>query len=85
MSVITDIYGDCPYSEAGYGFIKGIANAKYDTQKDIYYDFFNQLDSAVISMDASKDKVSSDLIYGGDLAKWKKLANSLRLDRKSVV
>ena len=79
MSVITDIYGDCPYSEAGYGFIKGIANAKYDKQKDIYDDFFDKLDNAVKNIDASKDKVSGDVIYGGDMAKWKKLANSLRL------
>ena len=79
MSVITDVYGDCPYSEAGQGYIKGIANAKYDSQKDIYYDFFDKLDSASMEIDATKDKVSGDVIYGGDMAKWKKLANSLRL------
>ncbi len=79
MSVITDVYGDCPYSEAGQGYIKGIANAKYDSQKDIYYDFFDKLDSASMEIDAAKDKVSGDVIYGGDMAKWKKLANSLRL------
>jgi len=79
MSVITDIYGDCPYTEAGLGFIKGISNAKYDKQKDIYYDFFNQLDSADRELYAANDKVTGDVIYNGDVAKWKKLANSLRL------
>lgn len=79
MSVITDIYGDCPYTEAGLGFIKGISNAKYDEQKDIYYDFFNQLDSADRELYAANDKVTGDVIYNGDVAKWKKLANSLRL------
>ena len=79
MSLITDIYGDCPYTEAGLGFIKGISNAKYDEQKDIYYDFFNQLDSADRELYAANDKVPGDVIYNGDVAKWKKLANSLRL------
>ncbi|GJG36454.1 SusD/RagB family nutrient-binding outer membrane lipoprotein [Prevotella lacticifex] len=79
MSLITDIYGDCPYTEAGLGFIKGISNAKYDEQKDIYYDFFNQLDSADRELNAANDKVTGDVIYNGDVAKWKKLANSLRL------
>lgn len=79
MSLITDIYGDCPYTEAGLGFIKGISNAKYDEQKDIYYDFFNQLDSADRELYAANDKVTGDVIYNGDVAKWKKLANSLRL------
>ena len=79
MSLITDIYGDCPYTEAGLGFIKGISNAKYDEQKDIYYDFFSQLDSADRELYAANDKVTGDVIYNGDVAKWKKLANSLRL------
>lgn len=79
MSIITDTYGDCPYTEAGRGFTDGIANPKYDTQKDIYYDFFAQLDSAVSEFDASKAKIQSDVIYDGDIAQWKKLANSLRL------
>ena len=79
MSLITDIYGDCPYTEAGLGFIKGISNAKYDEQKNIYYDFFNQLDSADRELYAANDKVTGDVIYNGDVAKWKKLANSLRL------
>lgn len=79
MSIITDIYGDCPYTEAGLGFIKGISNAKYDEQKDIYYDFFNQLDSADRELNAANDRVTGDVIYNGDVAKWKKLTNSLRL------
>ncbi|MGI6242402.1 MAG: SusD/RagB family nutrient-binding outer membrane lipoprotein [Prevotella sp.] len=79
MSLITDTYGDVPYSEAGLGFIKGIANPKYDTQESIYYDFFNKLDTASMQLDASADELSGDVIYAGDVAKWKKLANSLRL------
>jgi len=79
MSIITDIYGDVPYSEAGKGFISGISNPKYDTQESIYNDFFLELDSAASKFDATKDKITGDVIYNGDVNKWKKLANSLRL------
>lgn len=79
MSIITDIYGDCPYSEAGLGYIDGIANPKYDKQEDIYADFFLKLDEAVKTLDAKNDRVTGDLIYGGSIAQWKRLANSLRL------
>lgn len=79
MSIITDTYGDVPYSEAGLGFIKGIATPKFDTQESIYYDFFNKLDTASMQLNASADKLTGDVIYAGDISKWKKLANSLRL------
>ncbi|BCS85793.1 hypothetical protein prwr041_16860 [Prevotella herbatica] len=79
MSVITDTYGNVPYSEAGLGFYNGITNPKFDLQKDIYADFFQQLDSATTMLNAAGDKISGDVIYKGDVTKWKKLANSLRL------
>jgi hypothetical protein len=79
MSIITDIYGDVPYSEAGKGFLEGKFNPRYDTQEEIYNDFFLELNTAVANFDASKDKITGDVIYKGDIAKWKKLGNSLRL------
>ena len=79
MSIITDTYGNVPYSEAGLGFYGGITNPKFDLQKDIYTDFFQQLDSATTTLNAAGDKIIGDVIYKGDVAKWKKLANSLRL------
>ena len=79
MSILTDIYGDIPYSEAGRGYIDGISKPQYDTQESIYYSFFTELKTAVTQMDASKDKISGDLIFKGDVSKWKKFANSLRL------
>ena len=79
MSIITDIYGDVPYSEAGKGYIEGISNPKYDTQESIYNNFFIELKSAAMQMDVNKDKITGDIIFKGDIGKWKKLANSLRL------
>ena len=66
MSVITDIYGDVPYSEAGKGFLEGKFTPRYDTQEEIYNDFFLELSSAVASFDASKDRITGDVIYKGD-------------------
>ncbi|WP_300724566.1 SusD/RagB family nutrient-binding outer membrane lipoprotein [uncultured Bacteroides sp.] len=79
MSIITDTYGDVPYSEAGKGFLEGIYNPAYEKQEDIYNKFFIELEEAINALDATKDKVTGDVIYQGDIAKWKKLANSLRL------
>lgn len=79
LSVITDIYGDAPYSEAGLGYLKEIYNPKYDTQEDIYNDFFTELKDAASALNAANDRITGDVIYNGDVAKWIKLANSLRL------
>lgn len=79
MSIITDTYGDAPFSEAGLGFLEGKFNPKYDKQEDIYNAFFLELEDAVNKIDPTKDKVTGDLIYAGDATKWQQLANSLRL------
>lgn len=79
MSVITDIHGDVPCSEAGKGFLEEKFTPRYDTQEEIYNDFFTELKTAGNNMDASKDKITGDVIFNGDISKWKKLANSLRM------
>ncbi|MDR2065508.1 MAG: SusD/RagB family nutrient-binding outer membrane lipoprotein [Prevotellaceae bacterium] len=77
MLRLTDYLGDIPYSEAGNA---DGTNPKYDLQKDIYYNMFEELADAQSKLDPNADKLGSyDLIYGGDVAKWKKFANSLRL------
>ena len=79
ISIITDIYGDVPCKEAGMGFLQGIFNPRYDTQEEIYHSFFQDLTAAVEALDPAKDAITGDVIYGGNILKWKKLANSLRL------
>ncbi|MFT4072911.1 MAG: SusD/RagB family nutrient-binding outer membrane lipoprotein [Dysgonamonadaceae bacterium] len=79
MSIITDIYGDVPFSEAGKGFLEEKFTPRYDTQEEIYNDFFLELKGAVDSLDASKDRITGDVIYKGNIAKWKQFGNSLRL------
>lgn len=75
---LTDYYGDIPYFEAGKA-AQGTFKPKYDTQKDIYKDFLKELDEAVKQFDASKPSLTGDLYYGGDINKWKRYGNSLRL------
>ncbi|GGK30226.1 hypothetical protein GCM10007962_25610 [Yeosuana aromativorans] len=81
FSRITDVYGDIPYSEAGKGFIEGIRFPKYDKQSDIYADMLATLESSANTLGSggSSSYGSADLLFGGDVAKWKKFANSLML------
>lgn len=79
ISLITDVYGDAPCSEAGLGYIDEKFNPRYDTQEEIYSWFFKELKEAGAALNQSGDKISGDVIYKGDVTKWKKLANSLRL------
>lgn len=77
----TDLFGDIPYFEAGQGNLE----PAYDSQKDIYYDLFKELKEAAESLKNNQSDPlqngygTSDLIYDGDLGKWIKLANSIRL------
>jgi len=72
---MVDFYGDIPYFNAG----DPTKPEKYDNQKDIYYDFFTELSDAVAKIDASVSYNSNDIIYAGNIAQWKKFANTLRL------
>jgi len=77
---LTDLYGDIPYSEAGKGFTEGIPQPKYDAQSFIYPDMLARLEAAATGLDDSKPSFGNgDLIYGGDVDQWRKLANSMML------
>jgi hypothetical protein len=73
--VITDSWGDVPYSDA----LKGLdaIQPKYDTQEDIYKGILATLTSAQTELDGSS--LAGDIIYGGDIASWKRAANSIKL------
>lgn len=79
----TDTFGMIPYSEAG---VEGNLTPKYDNQKDIYVGVIADLDEAMalIGSDTKtgngvNDIGVNDIYCGGDLQKWKKLANTLKL------
>jgi hypothetical protein len=77
--LVTDTYGDIPYAQAGLGFIEATAFPEYDTQENIYSDILNELDAASTALSSSKDAVSLDVLYGGNIDQWKRLGNSLLL------
>ncbi|MBC7920647.1 MAG: SusD/RagB family nutrient-binding outer membrane lipoprotein [Ferruginibacter sp.] len=78
FSVLTDAYGDVPYSEAVRGK-EVLYFPKYDKQEDIYNGILKELGDANNLLDPANETVSGDILFNGDVAKWKKLANSLRL------
>lgn len=81
FSRITDLWGDIPYSEALKGNSELHYSPKYDLQKDIYPDLLSTLKTAAESLttDLATFKPEADLIYNGDVTKWRAFANALRL------
>lgn len=77
--ILTDSYGDIPYTEAGVGFIDQNFFPVYDAQENIYPSIIQELGSAASALSESGTIETADVLYGGDLALWKKFANSLIL------
>lgn len=79
---ITDSYGDVPYAEAGKGHLEGVVFPKYDKQEAIYTGpngILEELATASAALDAAKPRATRDVLYGGDVARWRRLGNSLLL------
>ncbi len=76
---LVDTFGDIPYSEALQG--KEELTPAYDDAKTIYLDLITRLNAAIYTLNNSSSSPFStaDVIYGGDLSSWLKLANSLKL------
>ena len=82
MQMMADTWGDIPYSEAFKGDdpVNPIPTPKYDKLVDIYASFAKELKDAVDMIDVNGvGFTSGDVVFGGDMAKWKKFGNSLRL------
>lgn len=87
VSMLTDLWGDVPYSQAGRGL--KFPTPRFDKQEDIYQgkpaDSIQSLFDLVKEGMADLDKTSllkptkDDIVYGGDLAKWKRMGNTLLL------
>ena len=77
FSVITDLFGDIPFSQA----LQGRANITpvYDKQEDIYPALITMIDEGIAALTAATETISGDIVYGGNVTKWKKYGNSLKL------
>jgi hypothetical protein len=81
FSVVTDTWGDVPYFEAGQGFVN--RTPSYDRQEDIYTaegGLLDKLDEAIALIDGESALTAGkeDLIYGGNMALWRKAAFGLK-------
>ncbi len=81
--IITDLWGDAPFSEALQGEA-GNLKPVYDSQKDIYTGILAYLETANTLLSKSQSEYqeinsTQDVVYSGSVAKWRKFANSLAL------
>ena len=79
MHRVTDTYGPIPYSKIGQN---GEINVPYDSQEDVYKKMFEELNAAIETLASNRTNnfsASADVIYGGNVEKWIKFANSLKL------
>ena len=71
---LTDYFGDIPYTQALTGEVKPV----YDSQQTVYNGLFKELDEAVKQFDGGV-AAKGDILFSGNITRWKKFANSLRL------
>ena len=86
FGLITDLWGDAPYSSSLKGELGGEANLKpvYDDQREIYLGILADLEEANSLLSGDQGDYSDiipaqDVYYDGNVAKWRKFANSLAL------
>ena len=72
------LWGDIPFTEAANGEVNW---PKFDKQQDVLNGCLTLIDEALAMMDTNTSGISApnDLYYGGDMVKWKKFGNSLKL------
>lgn len=78
MLLLTDLYGNIPFTEALQGAVN-IAPV-YDSQATVYNGCLALLDEAMVLLNPANGDLDSsqDIVYGGDVAKWRKFAASLK-------
>ncbi|MBF2709708.1 SusD/RagB family nutrient-binding outer membrane lipoprotein [Flavobacterium soyangense] len=77
--VLTDFYGSVPYKEANN---ISILNPKYDSGEEIYDTMITDLNLALskdLTTSVGEVPATDDLVFKGDLSKWTKLANTMKL------
>ncbi|EON76452.1 hypothetical protein ADIS_2902 [Lunatimonas lonarensis] len=75
---VTDIWVNVPYSQAFNP--AEFPNPQYDRQQDIYAGLAVEIDAALAKITVGTSSFSSgDIFYGGDMAKWRRFGNSLKV------
>lgn len=77
---LTDLYGDVPYSQTALGADAVNSKPVFDSQESIYKSLIAGIDAAMAQLNATDASYgSADFYYKGDVAKWKRYANSIKL------
>lgn len=80
FQLMTDIWGPVPFKQALQGRTAGNFTPEYTAQEEIYPALLDSLTAASQMIDASSPTLASgDIMYGGDMMKWKKFANALKM------
>ncbi len=78
LHTATDIWGDIPFSEATLGTEN--SSPRFDSQEAVYAGLLSELSAAVDQIDPTAPGFTSgDVIYNGNMDRWQKLGNSLKL------
>ena len=80
LQLMTDAYGDIPYDEAGRAD-EGYEFPHFEHQQNEKKKMLDDLDTAneLLKNLSSGTSIDNDILYDGDLQKWRKLANTLRV------
>lgn len=76
---LTDLYGPIPFRDASNAKLKGIAKPKYEKQEDVYKGILDDLEQANQLLGSSSEAVSGDILYNGNIMRWKEFADGLML------
>ena len=79
FSVVTDIWGAIPYTQALAGATEGNLAPAYTSQAEVYAGILANLKAAGEQLDPAGLPIEKDILFGSDILMWKKFANSLRL------
>ncbi len=79
FSIMVDLWGNIPYSEALQG--NAIIAPRFDNDREIYESLFELIDEGIADLARGGGLVAGadDIIYGGDLGKWRRFAKTLKL------
>ncbi len=79
FDLITDAYGDVPYSQAAKGYNGAITTPVYDPQKNIYAGMLQQLDSAskILSSNPAASVTGDISNNGGTSLSWQRVCAQL--------
>jgi hypothetical protein len=92
FAVLTDLWGDVPYSQASLG-LENLA-PRFDKQQDIYkgtadiQSLFDLVKEGLADLDkasATAPTANDDLVYSGNLTRWKKMGNTLLLKLANTI